>query len=370
MWPKRDLIDLLGTELPIIQAPMAGASGVAMAVAAADAGALGSLPCGMLEPDRIRAEVAAFRRQSGKPIHLNFFAHRAAAPDPEAQSAWRERLTGYYAEYGVDPSAQMAAAQRSPFDESRCRLVEELRPEVVSFHFGLPGTHLLARVKAADCTLLSTATTVAEARWLEASGVDGVIAQGYEAGGHRGSFLDESPETQPGTFALVPQVVDAVALPVIAAGGIADGRGIAAAFALGAAGVLIGTAFLLSPESLARELHQAALARAGDDSTAVTNLLSGRPARGVMNRVMRELGPLSDLAPAFPTAGGALAPLKAKAEAKGDDSFSILWAGQSVALTRREGTREILRRLVKETETALEGMSRTQRSISAEPCPA
>ncbi len=370
MWPKRSLIDLLGVEHPIVQAPMAGSNGVAMAVAAAEAGALGSLPCGMLTPDEIRDQVEAFRQRSDRPLHLNFFTHRAPADDPEEQKAWRRSLAGYYAEYGIDPESGSTAPSRSPFDEARCRLVEDFRPEVVSFHFGLPEAGLLARVKAAGCKVLSSATSVAEARWLEAHGVDAVIAQGNEAGGHRGIFLDGSLATQPGTFALVPQVADAIALPVIAAGGIGDGRGIAAAFALGAAGVSIGTGFLLAPEALSSKLHQAAVATAGDQSTAVTNLLSGRPARGVMNRLMRELGPLSDAAPAFPTAGGALAPLKAAAEARGEDSFSILWAGQSVALARRESTAEIIERLVRDASARLSGLAAVAEPAAEEPCPA
>ena len=224
----------------------------------------------------------------------------------------------------------------------------------MSFHFGLPHESLMDRVKAAGCVVLSSATTVEEARWLEVRGCDAIVTQGYEAGGHRGMFLNDDISTQAGTMALVPQVVDAVEVPVIAAGGIADGRGIAAAFALGAAGVQIGTAYLFTPESLITGLHRKALRTGRDDGTALTNVFSGRPARSLLNRVMREVGPISDLAPAFPTASGALAPLKAKAEAAGDSSFSSLWSGQAVGLGRELGAGDLTRQLAEEAAARLE----------------
>jgi nitronate monooxygenase len=328
MWPDRSLLDLIGIELPVIQAPMAGANGSAMAIAVSEAGGLGSLPCGMFDAAKARAEIVAIRKGTTKPININFFCHTPPKPDPDRDAAWKERLAGYYTEFGLDTSASAPAVNRAPFDAAMCEIVEEHKPEVVSFHFGLPEQALLSRVKASGSLVLSSATTVEEARWLEDHGCDAIIAQGYEAGAHRGMFLTDDIETQPGTFALVPQVVDAVKVPVIAAGGIADGRGIAAAFALGATGTLIGTAYLFTPESLITDLYRAALRAARDDRTALTNVFSGRPARGLMNRVMREVGPMSDRAPAYPTAGRALAPLKAKAEAAGSSDFSLLWAGQ------------------------------------------
>jgi nitronate monooxygenase len=226
-----------------------------------------------------------------------------------------------------------------------CALVEELKPEVVSFHFGLPDQALLRRVKAAGCIVISSATIVKEAIWLEENGADAIIAQGNEAGGHRGMFLTDNIAEQPGTFALVPQVVDAVKVPVIAAGGIADGRGIAAAFALGAAGVQIGTAYLRCPESKVVAAARVALARAGDDSTVITNVMTGRPARGVANRAMREVGPISQEAPAFPHAATGLAPLKAAAEKLGKVDFTNLWAGQAVGLGREMPAAELTRAL-------------------------
>ncbi|GAB5471598.1 MAG: nitronate monooxygenase family protein [Rhodospirillales bacterium] len=358
MWPSHRLCDLLGIALPIVQAPMAGAGGTALAIAAAEAGALGSLPCAMLDEAQARKDVQIFRQQSGRPLNLNFFCHKPASADPDSQRAWKDSLQGYYRGLGLDPDQEVSAVNRAPFDAAFCALVEETRPDAVSFHFGLPEAALLARVKAAGSKILASATTVAEARWLEAQGIDAIIAQGNEAGGHRGIFLTDRPDSQPGTFALVPQVVDAVALPVIAAGGIADGRGIAAAFALGADGVQIGTAFLRSKESLISPLHRKALEGAGDDSTAVTNLFSGRPARGVMNRLMREQGPLSETAPAFPTAGGALAPLKKAAEAQGSSDFSSLWAGQAVALARDGEAAAVVERLAADAQACLAALSK------------
>jgi nitronate monooxygenase len=357
MWPDRKLLDLVGIELPIVQAPMAGANGSAMAIAASEAGGLGSLPCAMLDAAKVRAEIGVIRQQTAKPVNVNFFCHTPTEPDPEREAAWRARLSAYYTELGLDPSAAAPAVNRAPFDEAMCEIVEDLKPEVVSFHFGLPAPDLTSRVKASGCRVFSSATTVEEARWLEDHGCDAIIAQGYEAGGHRGMFQGDDIATQAGTLALVPQVVDAVKLPVIAAGGIADGRGIAAAFALGAAGAQIGTAYLFTPESLISDLHRAALRTAGDDRTALTNVFSGRPARGLINRIMREVGPMSEAVPAFPTAGGALAPLKAKAEAAGASDFSSLWAGQAASLGREIGAGDLTRQLAEDAAQRLKGLS-------------
>jgi nitronate monooxygenase len=349
MWPNRALLDLLGTDIPIIQAPMAGASGSEMAIAVSESGGVGSLPCAMLDADGVRAELAFVREHTAKPINVNFFCHPAPRPDASAEAAWKLRLKAYYTELGLDASAPSSGGPRAPpFGEDTCQVIEDLRPRVVSFHFGLPEPSLLSRVKAAGCTVLSSATTVEEARWLEAHGCDAVIAQGYEAGGHRGMFLEEELATQTGTLALVPQVVDAVRVPVIAAGGIADGRGVAAAFALGAAGAQIGTAYLFTPEALISPLHREALRHGCEGNTALTNVFSGRPARGIMNRVMREIGPMCSAAPAFPTAGGALAPLKAKAEAAGCTDFSALWSGQAAQLGQEMGAAELTRRVAED----------------------
>jgi nitronate monooxygenase len=348
MWPDRRLIELTGIELPIVQAPMAGAMDWELAAAVAQAGALGSLPCAMLDPDAIREQVGKIRAQTGNSINLGFFCHAPPTLNNEREARWRERLAPYYRELAIDPAAPVPSSNRAAFDASFCEIVEELRPQVVSFHFGLPEPALMRRVKAAGCVILSSATTAAEARWLEARGVDAVIAQGYEAGGHRGIFLTDDLGAQVGSFALIPQIVDAVRVPVIAAGAVADARGIAAALALGAAGVQIGTAYLWCPEARISAPHRAALSSATDDGTAVTNLMTGRPARGFVNRVMREMGPISDVAPEFPLAAGALAPLRAKAEAQGSGDFSPMWAGQAASLGRAMPAGELTRILAQE----------------------
>ncbi len=355
MWPDRRLLALFKTEFPIVQAPMAGVMDADLVIAVAQAGALGSLPCGMLSVDKAREQMNIIRQRVSAPVNMNFFCHQAVDADPRREAGWKQRLAPYYKELGIDPAAPVNAANRAPFDAAMCALIEELKPEIVSFHFGLPDRALLARVKATGCIVMSSATIVKEAIWLEQNGADIIIAQGAEAGGHRGMFLTEDIAEQPGTFALVPQVVDAVKVPVIAAGGIADGRGIAAAFALGAAGVQIGSAYLRCPESRVSASARAALAQAGDASTVITNVMTGRPARGVVNRVMREVGPISADAPAYPHAATALAPLKAAAEKLGKVDFTNLWAGQAVRLGREMPAAELTRALA---GAALAQMSR------------
>ncbi|MFE1598968.1 NAD(P)H-dependent flavin oxidoreductase [Methylobacterium sp. ID0610] len=339
------ILDLFGIDLPIIQAPMAGATTPEMVVAVSEAGGLGSLPAAQYTAAEFRAAVETVRAGTAKPFNLNFFCHAVPAPDPARQAAWLARLAPYYEAAGLDPAEAGAGSGRAPFDDAFCRIVEEVRPAVVSFHFGLPDAALLARVKACGARVISSATTVAEARWLAERGVDAVIAMGLEAGGHRGNFLTHDMASQVGTMALVPQVVDAVGVPVIAAGGIADARGVRAAFMLGAAAVQVGTAYLFTPEAGISSLHRAALGRAAEEGTALTNLFTGRPARGVMNRLMREAGPLSDAAPAFPTAGGALAPLRRHAEGLGRDDFTNLWSGQAAPLAEPMGAADLTRRL-------------------------
>jgi nitronate monooxygenase len=316
-----------------------------LVIAAAQGGALGSLPAAMISADKTREQVNIIRQRVSAPLNLNFFCHNAVDADPRREAGWKARLGVYYKEFGLDPSAPVNAANRAPFDAAYCAVVEELKPEVVSFHFGLPPADLVKRVKAAGAIVMSSATTVREAIWLEENGADVIIAQGAEAGGHRGMFLTDNIAEQPGTFALVPQVVDAVKVPVIAAGGIADGRGIAAAFALGASAVQIGTAYLRCPESKVIAPARVALAQATDETTVITNVMTGRPARGVANRVMREVGPISPDAPAFPHGATALGPLKAAAEKLGKVDFTNLWAGQAVRMGREMPAAELTRAL-------------------------
>ena len=339
------LQDLLGIEVPIVQAPMAGVQASALAIAVSNAGALGSLPCALLGADDMRDEVATIRVRTTRPYNVNFFCHTPPTPDPAREAAWRIALAPYYRELGLDPNEIPAGPTRSPFTGQAADIVEEFKPPVVSFHFGLPHPELLARVRAWGSRILASATTVDEARWLEARGVDFIIAQGLEAGGHRGNFLTADMTTQLGTFALVPQVVAAVRVPVIAAGGIADARGVAAALRLGAAGVQVGTAYLLCPEVTTSPVYRAALRSADAGHTALTNLVSGRPARGIVNRLMRELGPMGDLPPAFPLATPAVAPLRAAAEAKGMGDFSALWAGQNSSGCKEISAAELTREL-------------------------
>ena len=339
------LQDLLGTQLPLIQAPMAGVQLHSLAAAVSNAGALGSLPCAMLDATGLRKELLALREHTRKPYNLNFFCHTQPSVDILREAAWREALSPYYAEFGIDPATIASGPGRLPFSAEMADLLDEFKPAVVSFHFGLPSAELLARVKACGAKVLSSATTVAEALWLEANGADAIIAQGLEAGGHRGMFLTDELSSQLGTFALLPQVVQAVRLPVIAAGGIADAQGVRAAMALGAAGVQIGTAYLCCDEASTSAIHRAALRSPAAQHTALTNLFSGRPARGIVNRVMRELGPISPHAPAFPLATAAIAPLRSKAESLGSGDFSPLWAGQNVSGCKSISAAELTREL-------------------------
>lgn len=358
MWHDRRLLELFGIEHPILLAPMAGAMDAVLAAEVAKAGGLGALPAAMLDAAKLREQVAAFRAAApGKPVNLNFFAHTPPVPNNAREAAWREALKPYYAELGIDPRAPVPASNRAPFDDAFCAVVEELRPEVVSFHFGLPEAALVKRVRAAGAKIIASATTVAEAVWLDERGCDAIIAQGFEAGGHRGNFLSDDLSNQVGTFALVPLAADAVKAPVIAAGGISDARGIVAALALGAAGVQIGSAFLHCPESKIAPPHRALLRSARDRDTAVTNVMTGRPARGFINRVMRELGPISPLAPEFPLAGGALAPLGKAAQAQGSGDFSSMWAGQAAGLGREEPAAALTARLVTEAQALMRRMA-------------
>lgn len=340
-WPDIRILDLLGIELPIIQGPMAGASNSSMVIAVCNAGGLGSMPAAMLSVEQLREELQTIRQHTDKPFNVNFFCHQPPAADEQRAREWENLLEPYYRELGADFDAPTPVSNRAPFDKAACEVVEEFRPEVVSFHFGLPEKALLDRVKATGAKILSSATTVDEAKWLEQNGCDAIIAMGYEAGGHRGMFLSDDLSSQVGTFALVPQIVDAVRTPVIAAGAIGDARGVAAAFILGASAVQVGTAYLFTPEAKVSASHHKALRTAKESETAITNIFTGRPARGILNRVMRELGPMSAQAPAFPLAGGALMPLRAKDDAQ----FANLWAGQALTLGKDVSSAELTRLL-------------------------
>jgi nitronate monooxygenase len=340
-WPDRRLLDLLKIEIPIVQAPMAGSDSVALARSVSSTGALGSLGCALLSGERVRA----LRQEMTRPFNLNFFCHRMEDPDSAAIEKWKNLLRPHYERWGLDIDSVPETRLRLPFDEEMCAVVEEVKPEVVSFHFGLPSPNLVDRLKRLGMKILSSATSVPEAKWLEAHGCDAIVAQGVEAGGHRGMFLETNTATQAGLFALLPQVVDAVRVPVIAAGGIADARGVVAAFALGAAGVQLGTAYLFCPEANVSPLYRQALAQAADNGTALTNLFSGRPARGIVNRYLQEAGPMSDAAPAFPHAAKLVAPLRAASEKAGSVDYMQMWAGQAAGLGRSMPADEFTRKL-------------------------
>lgn len=341
----RSLNEFLGVELPIIQAPMAGIQGAKLATSVSRAGGLGSLPCATLDEDSIRLSVASIRAETDCPFNMNFFCHQPAERNQAVEAAWQNLLTPYFIEYQLDPSEIQFDPGFRPFGPGTADLLEELRPPVVSFHFGLPAAELLARVKATGAVVMSSATTVDEALDLEARGVDVIIAQGLEAGGHRGNFLSDDLGRQAGTISLVPQVVRAVKIPVVAAGGIATPSAVSAARVLGASGVQVGTAYLLCPESDTSTLHRAAVIGDGSRHTEITRIFSGRPARAIANRFIRELGAMDAKTPAFPLGFGAIAPVRAKAESQGVNDFSSLWAGQSASDCREISAADLTRDL-------------------------
>jgi nitronate monooxygenase len=351
-WPDTRLLDLFGIEVPIIQAPMANSTGVEVAIEVATAGGLGALPCAVLEPKEIEAGIERFRKRTKAPLNCNFFCHHAAPDDPQHDRAWLAHLLPYFTAYDIDPPPIPLPAGHAPFGEAECTLVEALRPEIVSFHFGLPDAALFARVKATGCKVLSSATSLREATFLAEHGVDVIIAQGAEAGGHRGMFLESDVAAQVGTFALVRAISASLDVPVIAAGGIADGRAIAAAFSLGASAVQIGTAYLLCHEAWTHPVHRELLADPARE-TAITNVLTGRPARSIVNRFMREQGFVNAAAPAFPRGRPAITPLRKKAEAEGRMDFSPLWSGQAAKLPPPMGAADLTRWLAEDALTSL-----------------
>jgi nitronate monooxygenase len=337
--------DLLGIELPIIQAPMAGVQDSKLTVAVCEAGGLGSLPCAMLGPEALTSEIARIQAQTSRPFNLNFFCHTPPEPDPVSESRWQQALKPYYEEMGLDIDATVPGPGRSPFTLETAELLAHIEPPVVSFHFGLPADDLLARVRSWGAKILASATTVDEAKWLEARGVDAIIAQGTEAGGHRGHFLSNDLSIQLPTASLVAKIVATIKVPVIAAGGISTANDVADVMQLGAAGVQVGTAYLLCPEATTRPLHRAALVSESAGDTAITNVFSGRPARGIVNRLIREQGPISQIAPQFPLAANALGPLRAEAEKRGSGDFTPLWAGQNIAGCREVSAGTLTREL-------------------------
>ncbi|KXI23588.1 NAD(P)H-dependent flavin oxidoreductase [Photobacterium sanguinicancri] len=327
--------ELLGTDLPIIQAPMAGVQDSTLAIAVSEAGGLGSLPCGMLSTEKIIREIELIKASTRNPCNLNFFCHEPRSYDENRQAIWRNTLKPYFTELGAKTDLS-AGSNRVPFSHDIADAIEPFSPEFISFHFGLPDKDLLQRVKSWGTKVVSSATTVEEAIWLESRGVHGIIAQGLEAGGHRGMFLSNKISTQIGLVSLVSQVVNRVNVPVIAAGGISDSKGVNACLQLGASAVQIGTSYLLCTEAKTSEIHKQALTSDKSSHTAVTNIFSGKPARGIVNRVMDELGYMSAFVPEFPFASIEMSQLRHRAEKLGMDGFSPLWCGQNT-----QGCKEI-----------------------------
>lgn len=354
MWPDRRLTDLFGIDHPILQAPMAGSATPSLAAAVCNAGGLGAIGSAEMSPDQIRTAAEEVRARTNLPFNLNFFVGDAPVTDPAVLARARNRLRPFYDELGLGSPPDTLPDLGPSFDDTRLALLLDLRPAVVSFHFGVPDAAALAALRSAGIILISTATTVAEARALEAAGVDAIIAQGWEAGGHRGSHLPSEPCAGVGTLALVPQIVDAVRLPVIAAGGIGDGRGIAAAFALGAAGVQMGTAFLSCPEAGTDPRRRALLARATEQDTMVTDAVSGRSARAVRSRYAETMEAAREPLPAFRQMYGLTGPLL---DAGRDEVASFHLYGQAARLNRAIPTAGLMRMLVDETEAAFARLS-------------
>lgn len=356
------LMDRLALAHPIIQAPMAGSNDADLAIAVSEAGGLGSLPAALMTRSQLREQLEKLKASTSRAFNVNFFCHIMPEPAPEREAQWRAFWASHYERLGLPADTPNGNTSRAPFDAESCSIVEQFRPAVVSFHFGLPAQELLQRVRATGALILSTATTVAEAMWLEANGADAVIAQGSEAGGHRGMFLSDDlvddVQRQPSTLSLVPQIADAVRVPVIASGGIGDGRGLAAVLTLGAVMAQIGTAYLLCPEAKPTALHRKAVSAAGETDTAFTNIFTGRPARGIVNTAMHASGCLNRQAPEFPFAGNVLGPLRARAESQGDGGYSPLWAGQSAVMARTMPAADLTRSIAEEARLVLNRTAR------------
>jgi len=354
MWKNNRLCTLLGIRYPLIQAPMAGSSTPELAIAASRSGAMGSIAAAMLNPEQLRDHCRHVRDNSNGQYNVNFFAHAAPTLDPAKDAAMQDLLDPAYKALEL-PDVPAASIPFPSFDQHQLALMLSEKPTVVSFHFGLPDKKSVQALKHAGIKILCSATCVAEARDLDANGVDAIIAQGFEAGGHRGTFSKPYEKGEIGTMALVPQVVDAVRVPVIAAGGIADGRGIAAALALGADGVQIGTAFLRCPESATNSTYRAALTNAGDAQTRITHAFSGRPARGIENRYIAEMAGKEDLLPDFPIPNSLTGPMRAASGKANSPDYMSLWSGQAGPLSRDLPAGELVETLIRETEDIIYG---------------
>ena len=356
MWPDRRLCELFKIDHPIIQAPMAGSTTPELASAVCNMGGLGSLGCAEMTLEEVRLATATTRAATNRPFNLNFFIQDAPKTDAAVLQRTRERLRGWYSALGLGAPPSELPDLAPTFDDERLSLLLEVRPAVVSFHFGVPSGAAITALKNAGIVLISSATTVAEAKTLEACGMDAVIAQGWEAGGHRGSHKPTGPGQGVGTFALVPQIADAVRIPVIAAGGVGDGRGIAAAFALGASGVQIGTGFLSCPEAGTDEPRRAPLRKANDTYTMLTDAFSGRSARAMRSRFAEEMEKSREPLPAFRQMYALSEPLL-DAAADGEASFHLY--GQAAGLNRVLPAADLFRLLIDETAEVFGNLSKS-----------
>ncbi len=353
--PSAPFFARLGIALPIVQGPMTGADTPALAAAVSEAGGLGMLGCGMRSPAAMAEAAAEVRRLTAQPFGMNLFVQATPAPDADTVREALDRLAPLYAEFGLQPAVP---AQWCEDFAAQFEALVEARPAVASFTFGILEARQVERLQAAGCTVIGTATTVAEARAWADVGADAVCASGLEAGGHRGTFLAGFEASMVGTLALVPQCVDALAgLPVIAAGGIMDGRGIAAAQALGAQGVQMGTAFLACTESAIGPAYRTALAAAGETDTRITRVFSGRPARGIVNATMERLAAFEAAVPAYPVQNALMGPVRKAAAAQGRADALALWAGQGVAAARPMLAGELVAVLEREWRAAVAGMA-------------
>jgi nitronate monooxygenase len=349
------LLEKLRISLPIIQAPMAGTSTPAMAAAVSNAGGLGSLGVGATDAAGAREMIVNVRAASNRAFNVNLFCHKPAVPDAAREAGWIERLRPVFAQYGAEPSRQLREIYKSFVDnDEMLEMLLAERPAVASFHFGLPSADRIAALRDAGIFLLASATNLDDARAAEAAGVGAVVAQGYEAGGHRGVFDEDAPDEKLGTMALTRLLVRELKIPVVAAGGIMDGAGIAAALVLGASAVQMGTAFVACPESTADEAYRAALLSAGAGRTSMTRAISGRPARSLANKftaIGETVSP--DRIAGYPMAYDAGKQLNAAAKARGETGFGAQWAGQAAPLARALPAAELVAQLKAEMDAAL-----------------
>jgi nitronate monooxygenase len=350
-------MDRLGLSIPVIQAPMAGVSTPALAAAVSNAGGLGSLGVGATDAAGARAMIEGTRALTARPFNVNLFVHATAQADAAREEAWLAWLAPLFAEFGAGPPARLRTIYTSFADDpAMLAMLLDLAPPVVSFHFGLPSADALAALRERGILLMASATSPDEARAIAAAGLDAIVAQGIEAGGHRGVFDPEAPDAGLGTLALTRLLVRETGLPVVAAGGIMDGAGIAAALSLGAVAAQMGTAFVACPESAADEAYRQALTGSGGRHTTLTPLISGRPARALANRFTALAATLDGRRPpAYPIAYDAGKALHAAAKARGEHGFGAQWAGQGAPLARAMPAAELIATLRRELHEARRG---------------